>query len=130
MALLTGRCRPTAGATAVSRLLGVVQLDPCRSAEARIEWKLISAPLTRRVADCPLHNMSADPRFLMPVTVLALWLFPCTAYAYIDPNAGGMLFQLLAPVFAAAVGAWLFLRRWIAEAVRNLWHRLTGRRSE
>jgi hypothetical protein len=61
-------------------------------------------------------------------TLALLCLHPGTAWAYIDPNAGGMLFQLLAPVFAAAVGAWLFLRRWIAEAVRNLWHRLTGRR--
>jgi len=86
--------------------------------------------LTRRVAGRPSHNMSADPRFLMPVTVLALWLFPCTAYAYIDPNAGGMLFQLLAPLFAAIVGGWLFLRRWIADAVRRLWHRLTGRNGE
>ncbi|MDP2006319.1 MAG: hypothetical protein Q8K45_11640 [Rubrivivax sp.] len=67
---------------------------------------------------------------LMLAALLAFWLHPATAYAYIDPNAGGMLFQLLAPVFAAAVGAWLFLRRWIAEAVRSLWHRLTGRRQE
>ena len=62
--------------------------------------------------------------------LLAVLLSPRVAHAYIDPNAGGMLFQLLAPVFAAAVGAWLFLRRWIAEAMRNLWHRLTGRPPE
>lgn len=49
------------------------------------------------------------------------------AYAYIDPNAGGMLFQLLAPIFAAVVGAWLFLRRWIADFFRRLWARVTGR---
>ena len=66
----------------------------------------------------------------MLAALLPLWLHHGAAHAYIDPNAGGMLFQLLAPVFAAAVGTWLFLRRWIAEAVRNLWHRLTGRRSE
>ena len=53
-----------------------------------------------------------------------------SAWAYIDPNAGGMLFQLLAPLFAAIVGGWLFLRRWIADAVRRLWHRLTGRNGE
>ena len=67
---------------------------------------------------------------LLTILLLALGLQPDTALAYIDPNAGGLLFQLLAPMFAAAVGAWLFLRRWIAEAVRNLWHRLTGRRPE
>lgn len=74
--------------------------------------------------------MSAAPRLLMIAALVGLGLQPDAAYAYIDPNAGGMLFQLLAPVFAAAVGAWLFLRRWIAEAVRNLWHRLIGRRPE
>ena len=67
---------------------------------------------------------------LLTILLLALGLQPDTALAYIDPNAGGLLFQLLAPMFAAAVGAWLFLRRWIAEAVRNLWHRLSGRRPE
>lgn len=74
--------------------------------------------------------MSAAPRFSFLAALLALALQPEVAYAYIDPNAGGMLFQLLAPVFAAAVGAWLFLRRWIAETVRNFWHRLIGRRPE
>lgn len=74
--------------------------------------------------------MPAALRVLIPAALLALGLHHSPALAYIDPNAGGMLFQLLAPVFAAAVGTWLFLRRWIAEALRNLWHRLTGRRSE
>jgi hypothetical protein len=67
---------------------------------------------------------------ILAATFMVSLLHHNVAYAYIDPNAGGLLFQLLAPVFAAAVGAWLFLRRWIAEAVRNLWHRLTGRRPE
>lgn len=49
------------------------------------------------------------------------------AQAYIDPNAGGVLFQLLAPLFAAAVGAWVVARRWIVEQCRRLWRRLTGR---
>ena len=60
-------------------------------------------------------------------TALALLLPALPAWAYIDPNAGGMLFQLLAPVFAAIVGGWLFLRRWIAAQLRRLWNRLTGR---
>jgi hypothetical protein len=74
--------------------------------------------------------MTAAPRLLFLAALLALALQPDVAYAYIDPNAGGLLFQLLAPLFAAAVGAWLFLRRWIAETVRNFWHRLIGRRPE
>lgn len=70
----------------------------------------------------------------MPVLLRSLLLLltllgvAAPAQAYIDPNAGGLLFQLLAPVFAAAVGAWLFLRRWIAEHCRRLWRRLLGRR--
>jgi hypothetical protein len=60
--------------------------------------------------------------------VLLTLLLPATpALAYIDPNAGGVLFQLLAPMFAALVGGWLFLRRWIAAHLRRLWRRLTGR---
>lgn len=52
---------------------------------------------------------------------------PLPALAYVDPNAGGVLLQLLAPLFAAIAGAWLFLRRAIADWCRRLWHRLTGR---
>lgn len=67
-----------------------------------------------------------------PKLALALLLLVCCspAFAYIDPNAGGMLFQLLAPLFAAAVGAWLFLRRWIADWWHRCWRRLTGRSEE
>ena len=61
---------------------------------------------------------------------LALLLLPASAFAYIDPNAGGLLFQLLAPLFFAVVGGWLFLRRWISEQVRQLWRRITGRPPE
>ena len=59
----------------------------------------------------------------------ALWalLAAAPAYAYIDPNAGGVLFQLLAPLFAGLVGAWLVARRWLAAQCRRLWRRLTGR---
>ena len=57
-------------------------------------------------------------------------LLPSSAFAYIDPNAGGLLFQLLAPLFAAVVGGWLFLRRWISEQLRRLWRRITGRAVE
>jgi hypothetical protein len=65
------------------------------------------------------------------IGILILALLPMSAaHAYIDPNAGGMLFQLLAPLFAALVGAWLFLRRFLADLARRVWLRLTGRREE
>ena len=67
----------------------------------------------------------------MPLIPLLLLLsLPTPAWAYVDPNAGGLLFQLLAPLFAALVGGWLFLRRWIADTARRLWRRLTGHQPE
>lgn len=71
------------------------------------------SPLGRLVALALLLTISSGP-----------------AFAYIDPNAGGMLFQLLAPLLAAFVGGWLFLRRWITTLARELWTRLTGRGRE
>ena len=62
--------------------------------------------------------------------LFATLLLPTAAWAYIDPNAGGMLLQLLAPLFAAVVGGWLFLRRWIADLARRVWRRVTGRSPE
>lgn len=72
------------------------------------------------------------PRLLCHTLLVLLALIASTgsAQAYIDPNAGGMLFQLLAPVFAAVIGAWLFLRRWIADFARRLWRKLTGQGPE
>lgn len=61
---------------------------------------------------------------------LCLALYSLPAHAYIDPNAGGLLFQLLAPLFAAAIGAWLMLRQWISSFFRRIWRRLTGRGAE
>lgn len=54
---------------------------------------------------------------------LACLFASSTACAYIDPNAGGMLFQLLAPVIAAIVGAWMVARKWLADAIKRLLRR-------
>lgn len=70
-----------------------------------------------------------SPYATLLIAMLVL-LQPMPAWAYIDPNAGGMLLQLLAPLFAAVVGGWLFLRRWIADLARRLWRRITGRAGE
>ncbi|MEH0165269.1 hypothetical protein ABT392_11100 [Paucibacter sp. JuS9] len=73
--------------------------------------------------------MLSSVRFALSV-LLVLLLSMSPAYAYIDPNAGGLLFQLLAPLFAAVLGGWLFLRRWISDLARRLWRRVLGRPEE
>ncbi len=72
--------------------------------------------------------MKPSPSLLCTALCLALVCMP--AHAYIDPNAGGMLFQLLAPLFATVIGVWLFLRQWISALLRRVWRRLTGRNAE
>ncbi|MEJ6002180.1 hypothetical protein [Paucibacter soli] len=73
-----------------------------------------------------MHNVPSHRLALWAATLVVLFA-PGSAMAYIDPNAGGMLFQILAPLFAAIAGAWLFLRRWLAAKARGLWNRLTGK---
>jgi hypothetical protein len=74
----------------------------------------------------------APPRSLVllaAVAVAAAW--PSPAFAYIDPNAGGALLQLLAPLLAAVAGGWLMLRRWIAGHVDRWRRRMReGRRDD
>lgn len=65
------------------------------------------------------------PRVTPIALLLALMLLPMDCSAYVDPNAGGILFQLLAPLLAAIAGGFVFLRRWFAQAVRRLWRALT-----
>lgn len=72
--------------------------------------------------------MKSLPYLLCVALYLALFSMP--AQAYIDPNAGGMLFQLLAPLFATLIGVWLFLRQWISGLLRRVWRLLTGRNAE
>ena len=54
---------------------------------------------------------------------LPLCLLSMPAWAYIDPNAGGLLYQLLFPLLVAIGTAWATLRHHI----RAWWDRLRGR---
>lgn len=56
--------------------------------------------------------------------VLSVLLSPAPVFAYIDPNAGGTLYQLLFPLLAAVVGAWTLLRTWLAAQWARLRKRL------
>jgi hypothetical protein len=51
---------------------------------------------------------------------------PLDCYAYIDPNIGGWLFQLLFPVLLAIGGAWVVLR----QRIRAFWAQLFRRNSK
>jgi hypothetical protein len=47
-------------------------------------------------------------------------LGPATAFAYLDPNAPGLLYQMLFPLVVALTIAW----RWIKDTVSWLWLRI------
>ncbi len=53
---------------------------------------------------------------LRTVILLALAMFFAAdpAFAYIDPNAGGLLYQVLAPVLIAAAAVYGFLKKRIS----------------
>lgn len=64
---------------------------------------------------------SSRPKTSWAISILpTLLLYSASALAYIDPNAGGWLFQMLMPMLTAAAGAWLVLRRWIAARLQSL----------
>lgn len=70
---------------------------------------------------------SANASLLIRVLLVAAILQPTMALAYIDPNTGGMLFQLLAPLFAAVVAGWIALRRVIGQTVSRWLRKLSGK---
>lgn len=51
---------------------------------------------------------------------------PAPAWAYVDPNAGGLLYQILFPLLVAIGAAWAGLRHRIG----YWWSRLRGRKPE
>ncbi len=69
-------------------------------------------------------------RFALACLAVTLLMVPMSASAYVDPNSGGLLFQLLAPLFAAIAGCWMFLRRWFAALFSKLKHKLRRSRNE
>jgi hypothetical protein len=52
------------------------------------------------------------------VLMIYLSLFASPAFAYFDPNTGGYIFQLLAPLLAMAMSAWMFF----AKQVKVIWY--------
>jgi hypothetical protein len=62
-------------------------------------------------------------RTISLVTTLVLCCVPNLAFAYIDPNAGGILFQILTPLFIVIVAFWVFLK----QKVKAAWTRIRSR---
>ena len=62
---------------------------------------------------------------LWALTITALTL-PTLAFAYVDPNTGGMLFQLLTPMLALAAAGLAFARRQITRAISAVVHSIRG----
>jgi lipoprotein signal peptidase len=50
------------------------------------------------------------------VGFLLLLSITTPAYAYLDPNAGGVLFQLLTPLLAVAAAAFTYARKQLGRA--------------
>ena len=60
-----------------------------------------------------IKKLSAPLLFLKILAPVVL--FPATASAYIDPNTGGYVFQILFPVLSAIAGLFLFCRNYIKQ---------------
>jgi hypothetical protein len=68
------------------------------------------------------------------VLIVLVWgATSATAHAYVDPNAGGLLFQLLTPLLALSAATVAFARRQLARSwlfciqrVRELFDRRAG----
>jgi hypothetical protein len=61
------------------------------------------------------------------VCTLCLVCIATPAYAYIDPNAAGLVSQILTPLLIAAAAGVTFLRKQIGAAFSSLSQRFRGR---
>jgi len=59
--------------------------------------------------------------------VLCFVFLTIPAYGYVDPNAAGLISQILTPLLIAGAASVTFLRKRIADAFSGLWERLRRR---
>jgi drug/metabolite transporter (DMT)-like permease len=71
------------------------------------------------------HGVGAPTRHLrnFHVATLLLALWPASCFAYIDPNTGGIIYQILFPVLVAIAAAWTFLK----DRISALWSKIFRR---
>ena len=67
-------------------------------------------------------------QLMMLQRLLLLWLlvFTADARAYIDPNAGGLLYQILFPVLVAIGAVW----GWLRHRISAWWARMRSRSAD
>lgn len=65
-----------------------------------------------------INKVFAPSLFIMMFIIVVL--FPSLSIAYVDPNTGGYVFQILFPVLSAIAGMFLFFRNYIKQIVRRL----------
>jgi hypothetical protein len=67
---------------------------------------------------------------IKPGLLAALYLISATsaAWAYIDPNAGGLFLQIVAPLIAVVSTAWLVAKEKIATLLESIVHRFRSTR--
>jgi type IV secretory pathway TrbL component len=64
---------------------------------------------------------------LLLTVILCGMLTAAPAYAYVDPNATGLISQIAGPVLVVAATGAAFLRKQISSAIRWLVGRVNGR---
>jgi len=87
-----------------------------------------TAPAYRRADGAPYVRRSFAITAAIAVILALTWRGEC--WAYIDPNAGGFLSQILAPFAAIFVSFLFYCRKEIkrfAKSVRNRWKRVESR---
>ena len=70
----------------------------------------------------PATPVSSRSHLRIATLVLMLGAAPA-CHAYIDPNTGGFIYQLLFPLIVAVAAGW----RWVKMGVVSIWHRLAGK---
>ncbi len=63
------------------------------------------------------------------IQMLVITLVPAIAFAYVDPNTGGYVFQVLFPVLSAVAACFVFFKKQVSALLRKI-ARLFSRKSD
>jgi hypothetical protein len=54
------------------------------------------------------------------IQMLVISLIPSVAFAYVDPNTGGYVFQVLFPILSAAAAIFVFFKRQVSALLSKI----------